>query len=83
MLTDDLSFQKRLYSEYLSPDGMVEQTGYGPEGKGIHLQGTTPVFYEEDLPQDITQAAQAIKANYKSGALQFQVQFHLVLPFFR
>jgi len=59
----------------LSPDGMVEQTGYQPGGLSpIHLQGSMPVFQEIDFPNSDSpkDVANVIVQNFKQG-LVFQV----------
>lgn len=65
---------EQLYALHLSPDGMVEQTGYSPTG-GVHLvEGTkTPVFQEWDLSDSVDQSVEAIKSFFKPGQVQFQV----------
>lgn len=53
--------------------GGTEQTGYAPDGKGVHLQSGMPFFQETDISSDAGAAAQVILSQDYPGEVQFHV----------
>lgn len=47
------------YTEF-SPLGGTEQTGYAPDGQGVHLQNDVPFFQEWDISGDVGAAVDTI-----------------------
>jgi hypothetical protein len=63
---------ERMYKSF-SPFGGTEQTGYAPDGQGVHMEGGMPFFQEKDIPANTNDAAQVILGDHVPGALQFHV----------
>ncbi len=65
---------ERMYNSF-SPFGCTEQTGYAPDGQGVHLQNGVPFFQEWDIPGDTNDAVQTILS--QDMPTSSEPQFHV------